>query len=155
MNFASPLLHLYLFFLPPVPQVLLCKRGEDVILVTLNHLDAIRELVSSSDTHVAMVNSACRILTDVSSLQTFTLHPDIIPSYHTSCHKLRSISTHQLLVPHKHIITVNTHILKCIQTHSCYAPGTIQNSFLSIKAQLCTQKTVLNHTNILTGSPSS
>ncbi len=44
----------------------MCRRSEDVISVTLNHLDMIRQFVSSSDTHVAMVNAACRTLTDVS-----------------------------------------------------------------------------------------
>lgn len=51
-------------------QVLLCKQPEDVILVTLNHLDAIREFVSSSEEHVAMVNSAARTFTDFYSRLT-------------------------------------------------------------------------------------
>ena len=46
-------------------QVLLCKRGEDVILVTLNHLDSIRELVGDSEKHISMLNTACKTVTDV------------------------------------------------------------------------------------------
>jgi len=51
-------------------QLLLCKRGEDVILVTLNHLDTIREFVASSGKHVALINSACKELTEYYSCLT-------------------------------------------------------------------------------------
>ena len=38
-----------------------------MILVSLNHLDTIRELVGGSESHVAMVDYACKVLTDVRS----------------------------------------------------------------------------------------
>ncbi|XP_064404156.1 protein OSCP1-like [Halichondria panicea] len=43
-------------------QILLCRRAEDVILVTLNHLDTIRALVGDSDNHSIMLNSACKTI---------------------------------------------------------------------------------------------
>lgn len=49
-------------------QLLLCRRGEDVILVSFNHLDTIRELVGDSESHVAMVDYACKVMADVSSI---------------------------------------------------------------------------------------
>ena len=43
----------------------MCRRGEDVILVTLNHLDNIRKMVGESDYHLSLVDSAIRDLTEV------------------------------------------------------------------------------------------
>ncbi len=48
-------------------QILLCRRAEDVILVTLNHLDTIRALVGDSDNHSIMLNSACKTVGNVST----------------------------------------------------------------------------------------
>ncbi len=43
----------------------MCRRGEDVILVTLNHLDTIRKLLGESDHHINLLDSAIKIITDV------------------------------------------------------------------------------------------
>lgn len=45
-------------------QMLMCRRGEDIILVTLNHLDTIRKLVGESEHHLGLIDSSIRTLTD-------------------------------------------------------------------------------------------
>ena len=47
-------------------KVMLCKAPEDLLLVTFNHLDAIREMVGVSDKLVAAINDAHRQLRGVS-----------------------------------------------------------------------------------------
>ena len=47
-------------------QVLLCPRPKDVLLVTLNHLDAIKGLIQDSPTILHQVDETFRQLTDVS-----------------------------------------------------------------------------------------
>jgi len=47
-------------------QLLMCRRGEDVILVTLNHIDTVRALVGDSQQHIAMLDSATKSMVDVS-----------------------------------------------------------------------------------------
>lgn len=47
-------------------QIMMCRRAEDVILVTLNHLDTIRTLVGNSDNHNIMLNSTIKTVVDVS-----------------------------------------------------------------------------------------
>lgn len=42
---------------PSLHQLLLCLRAEDVILVTFNHLDAVRDMVGDSDKHISLLNS--------------------------------------------------------------------------------------------------
>ena len=39
-----------------------------MILVTFNHLDTIRDMVGDSETHISMLNSACKTTSDVSYL---------------------------------------------------------------------------------------
>ena len=56
-----------------VVKVMLCKAPEDMLLVTLNHLDALREMVSTSDKLVASINDAHRQLILVSEIATCTL----------------------------------------------------------------------------------
>lgn len=47
-------------------QLLMCRRGEDIILVTLNHLDTIRKLVGeSAEYHISLIDTAIKTLTDV------------------------------------------------------------------------------------------
>lgn len=45
-------------------QMLMCRRGEDIILVTLNHLDTIRKLVGDSDHHLGLIDVSIKILAD-------------------------------------------------------------------------------------------
>ena len=40
-------------------QILLCKSGHEVLMLTLSHLDSVRSLVSSSPQHIEMVNKTC------------------------------------------------------------------------------------------------
>lgn len=47
-------------------QVLLCPRPKDVLLVTFNHLDAIKGLIQDSPTILHQVDETFRQLTDVS-----------------------------------------------------------------------------------------
>lgn len=47
-------------------QMLMCRRGEDIILVTLNHLDTIRKLVGNSDHHLGLIDTSIKTLVDVS-----------------------------------------------------------------------------------------
>lgn len=49
-------------------QMLMCRRGEDIMLVTLNHLDTIRKLVGDSDHHIGLIDSSIKILADVSTI---------------------------------------------------------------------------------------
>lgn len=49
-------------------QLLMCRRGEDIVLVTLNHLDTVRKLVGDSDIHIGLIDNAIKILTDVSTM---------------------------------------------------------------------------------------
>lgn len=51
-------------------KVMLCKAPADLLLVTLNHLDALREMVSNSDKLVASINDAHRQLRGVSENAT-------------------------------------------------------------------------------------
>lgn len=44
----------------------MCRRGEDIILITLNHLDTIRKLIGSSEHHLDLIDSAIKTLTEVS-----------------------------------------------------------------------------------------
>ena len=44
-------------------QLLLCKSGHELLLLTLNHLDGLREMVSD-DECVQFVNKTCLQLTD-------------------------------------------------------------------------------------------
>ena len=53
-------------FVVGVIQFLMCRRGEDIILVTLNHIDTVRSLVGDSQQHIAMLDSATKTLVDVS-----------------------------------------------------------------------------------------
>ncbi len=46
----------------------MCRRGEDVILVTLNHIDTIRNLVGESEHHISLLDSATKTLVDVRHL---------------------------------------------------------------------------------------
>lgn len=46
---------------------MMCRRGEDIILVTLNHLDAIRNLLGNSEVHINMLDTAIKTLADVSA----------------------------------------------------------------------------------------
>ena len=48
-------------------QVVLSKAPEDLMLVTLNHLDTMRDMVSSSDQLVAAINDIHRRLRGVRS----------------------------------------------------------------------------------------
>ena len=48
-----------------LPQVMMCKSGEELLLVTLNHLDGIRKLIGSSDKHISLVDQTCIKLTEV------------------------------------------------------------------------------------------
>ena len=45
-----------------------------MILVSFNHLDTIRELVGDSESHLAMVDYACKVMADVSSLLVPSVH---------------------------------------------------------------------------------
>lgn len=47
-------------------QMLMCRRGEDIILVTLNHLDTIRKLVGDSEYHLGLIDTSIKTLVDVS-----------------------------------------------------------------------------------------
>ena len=47
-------------------QLLMCRRGEDIILITLNHLDTIRKLIGNSEHHLDLIDSAIKTLTEVS-----------------------------------------------------------------------------------------
>ena len=50
-------------------QLLMCRRGEDIILVTLNHLDTIRKLVgATAEYHIGLIDHAIKTLTDVSMI---------------------------------------------------------------------------------------
>lgn len=46
-------------------QLLACPRPEDIILVTLNHLDSLKNLVAESHTCCDMIHIACRKLNEV------------------------------------------------------------------------------------------
>lgn len=46
-------------------QVLLCPRPKDVLLVTFNHLDAIKGFIQDSPTILNQVDETFRQLTDV------------------------------------------------------------------------------------------
>lgn len=61
-------------------QVLLCPRPKDVLLVTLNHLDAIKGLIQDSPTILHQVDKTFRQLTDVSGLSVNLLSA---PSTHS------------------------------------------------------------------------
>lgn len=54
-------------------QVLLCPRPKDVLLVTFNHLDAIKGLIQDSPTILHQVDETFRQLTDVSGLSVCVL----------------------------------------------------------------------------------
>ena len=54
-------------------QVLLCPRPKDVLLVTFNHLDAIKGLIQDSPTILHQVDETFRQLTDVSRLSVCAL----------------------------------------------------------------------------------
>lgn len=45
-------------------QLLLCKSGHELLLLTLNHLDALREMVNDKDQLTSMVNKTCSGLVD-------------------------------------------------------------------------------------------
>ena len=49
-----------------ISQLLMCRRGEDIILVTLNHLDTIRKLVGDSDHHRGLIDASIKTLVEVS-----------------------------------------------------------------------------------------
>lgn len=40
-------------------QVMLCKSGNELLLLTLNHMDGLRRLVHKSHDHVEIINTAC------------------------------------------------------------------------------------------------
>lgn len=44
-------------------QLLLCKSGHELLLFTLNHLDALREMVFEDDC-IVLINKTCTQLTD-------------------------------------------------------------------------------------------
>ena len=46
----------------------MCRRGEDIILITLNHLDTIRKLIGDSDRHLGLMDFAIKTLTDVGNI---------------------------------------------------------------------------------------
>lgn len=46
-------------------QLLACPRPEDIILVTLNHLDTIKQFVIESESCCEMIDEACRRLNEV------------------------------------------------------------------------------------------
>ena len=46
----------------------MCRLGEDIILVTLNHMDTIRDMLGGSQCHVSMLDSATKTLVDVSDI---------------------------------------------------------------------------------------
>lgn len=54
--------------------MLISKSGREVLLSTLNHLDAIRCFVALSPPHVAMVDKACRTFKDVG----FVVDPELV-----------------------------------------------------------------------------
>ena len=49
-------------------QVLLCKSGQEVLQVTLNHLDGLRQLVKGSGEHTALVDDTQQLLCKVTKL---------------------------------------------------------------------------------------
>ena len=55
-------------------KVMLCRAPEDLLLVTFNHLDAIREMVTGADKLVAAVNDAHRQLRGVSESTRAIIH---------------------------------------------------------------------------------
>ena len=40
-------------------EVMLCKSGNELLLLTLNHMDGLRGLVHRSHDHVEIINTAC------------------------------------------------------------------------------------------------
>lgn len=46
----------------------MCRRGEDIVLVTLNHIDTMRKLVGDSHYHIILLDTATKTLVDVSYL---------------------------------------------------------------------------------------
>lgn len=69
-------------------QVLLCPRPKDVLLVTFNHLDAIKGFVQDSPTVIHQVDETFRQLSEVS--------PPPSPS-HNPCSPADSTKTQQIL----------------------------------------------------------
>lgn len=63
----------------------MCRRGEDIILITLNHLDNIRKLIGNSEHHLDLVDSAIKTLTEVSvpSLLQYFFISDILVLWST------------------------------------------------------------------------
>jgi len=53
-------------------QVLLCPRPKDVLLVTFNHLDAIKGFIQDSPTILHQVDETFRQLTEVSTPSRIT-----------------------------------------------------------------------------------
>ena len=43
----------------------MCRQGEEIIPITLNHFDGIKEYLGDSKSHVALMETAFKTLTDV------------------------------------------------------------------------------------------
>ena len=67
-------------------QLMVCPRPEDIVLVTLNHLDSIKSLVADDSQHCHdMVHTACRKLNEVpiyNYSKIFTAHIIMRKLYH-------------------------------------------------------------------------
>ena len=49
-------------------QLVVCPRPEDIILITLNHLDTIKQFVSESERCCDMIQAACRRINEVCTI---------------------------------------------------------------------------------------
>lgn len=92
--------------IPSSPQVLLCQRAEDVILVTFNHIDTIRTLVGDSEAHIGMLNSTCEIIRSVSANYLLFTTSTHYHSSHYTCH------THTHTQHYSHLSTAQFILLR-------------------------------------------
>ena len=51
-----------------VVQVIMCRKPEEVLLVTFNHLDGMREYMGGSPVHIDLINNVHRRTREVSLL---------------------------------------------------------------------------------------
>ena len=76
-------------------QLMVCPRPEDIVLVTLNHLDSIKSLVADDSQHCHdMVHTACRKLNEVpiyNYSKIFTAHIIMRKLYHVMPREKSSI----------------------------------------------------------------
>lgn len=124
-------------------QVLLSKSGEEVLLVSLNHLDTIRGFMGNSKEHCDMVDNACRLFKEfysgVSSAQLMLMRHMILELFQDTNKRVSIFLKNKAQMQSGHFVLP----LGGPVAHGCEVPGTIR--YYTEDGSYTSEKFVVGH----------